>query len=259
MIGAIIGDVCGSAYEFEGNKDPAVALFPPDANFTDDTVLTVATARALLDGTHYRDAYLSFGRRFPEPTGGYGSSFRTWLGSLSGEPYGSWGNGSAMRVSPIAWAFDDLSTARLEAKRSASVTHNHPEGIKGAEATVSAVWLARHRATKPEIRDYVVREFGYDLSRSAAAVRDDYCFNESCQKTVPEALIAFLDSTSFESAIRIAISLGGDADTVACITGAVAHAFYRGVPGVMEQAALVLLPPELADTVVEFRQIHVGA
>ncbi|MFT3868786.1 MAG: ADP-ribosylglycohydrolase family protein [Nibricoccus sp.] len=252
MIGAIIGDIAGSTYEFEGNKDSSVDLFPPESNYTDDTIMTVATAHAIVRGIGFQEAYLMYGHLYPTPMGGYGSGFRAWLRQENPIPYGSWGNGSAMRVSPIGWASRNLDEALRQAANSASVTHNHPEGIKGAQATVSAIWLARNGKTKREIREHIERNFEYNLSRSTDEVRLDYAFNESCQGTVPEAIIAFLASDDFEGAIRIAISLGGDADTVGCITGAIAHAFYREIPDYMRSKVDALVPAALKEVISEF-------
>jgi len=245
MIGSIIGDIAGSVYEFVGNKDPSVALFPAGADFTDDSVLTVATAAAILEHGSYQEEYRRFGRRYPTPTGGYGLRFASWLKSDHPEPYGSWGNGSAMRAGPVGWAFATLEQTLAEAKRSAEVTHNHPHGIRGAQATAAATWWARHGQSKMEIRKLVAQWFGYDLPLSVAAIRETYAFNESCQGTVPQALVAFLDSHDFESAIRNAISLGGDADTIGCITGGIAQAFYREIPEEFLTQANWLLPEDL--------------
>jgi len=252
MIGAIIGDICGSVYEFRGNKDICVPLFPPGCDYTDDSILTIATAEAVLRKVPYRNAYVKFGRRYPDPMGGYGMRFGVWLEDLDQEPYGSWGNGSAMRVSPIGWAFSDLESVLREAQASAEVSHNHPEGIKGAQAVAACVWLARSEYSKVDIRAFVQQRFGYNLSRSTEEIRANYSFNESCQGTVPEAITAFLDSKDFEDATRLAISLGGDADTVGCITGSIAHAFYRSIPVYMLDKAYGLLPDELRAVLNEF-------
>ncbi|MEJ1971146.1 MAG: ADP-ribosylglycohydrolase family protein [Lacunisphaera sp.] len=252
MIGAIIGDIAGSAYEFDENKEPGVPLFSDEAGFTDDTIMTIATARALLGAKDYRREYVALGEEYPAPKGGYGMRFGTWLRAGGPGPYDSWGNGSAMRVGPIGWAFLSLEETLAEAKRSAMVTHSHPEGVKGAQATATAIWLARHGKTKDEIRAVIGRDFGYDLSRTVEAIRRNYTFDESAQGTVPEAITAFLDSTDFESAIRHAISLGGDADTVGCITGAIAEAHYREIPAAWRAAALERLPAEFADTIQAF-------
>jgi len=252
MIGAIIGDIAGSAYEFTENKEPGVPLFSDEAGFTDDTIMTIATARALLDVKDYRGAYLALGEKYPAPKGGYGMRFGAWLREGGPAPYDSWGNGSAMRVGPIGWAFGSLEETLAEAKRSAMVTHSHPEGIKGAQATAAAIWFARHRKPKDHIRKLIRATFGYDLSRTVDTIRRNYTFDESAQGTVPEAITAFLDSTDFESAIRNAISLGGDADTVGCITGAIAEAYYREIPAAWRTATLERIPTGFADTIRDF-------
>ncbi|MEB3213709.1 MAG: ADP-ribosylglycohydrolase family protein [Leptolyngbyaceae bacterium] len=255
MLGAIAGDMIGSPYEFNNNRTKEFPLFTDRSSFTDDTILSVAVAELLLDETSntrdYAQAFQTYGRRYPHPTGGYGARFSEWIWSDSAEPYGSWGNGSAMRVSPIGFAFDDMETVLTEAKRSAEVTHNHPEGIKGAQATAAAIFMARTGASKAEIRAYVESTFGYDLQRSVEEVRPVYRYNESCQETVPEALIAFLDATDCEDAIRNAVSLGGDSDTLTCITGGIADAFY-GVPEAIAQEVLSRLDDHLRGITQKF-------
>lgn len=244
MLGSILGDIAGSTYEFVENKRLDVPLFPEGSNFTDDTIMTVATADAILGDGDYTAAYRRWGIRYPDPMGGYGVRFREWLETPGAKAYGSWGNGSAMRVAPIGWAFDTLEQTKAEARRSAEVTHNHPEGIKGAEATAVAIWLARHGSSKDEIRQVISETYGYDLTRTCDEIRPTYRFNESCQETVPQAFAAFFDSTDFENALRLAVSLGGDADTIACITGGVAEAFYRKIPHQLRMSADRLLAGE---------------
>jgi ADP-ribosylglycohydrolase len=231
VIGAIAGDVIGSIYEAYQIKTKEFPLFDRSCCFTDDTVLTLAVASKLLNGGSYAYWLKDYYRRYPDA--GYGGGFHAWARSAESAPYNSFGNGSAMRVSPVAFAFDGLDQVRAEAARSAQVTHNHPEGVKGAEATASAVFLARHKTSKENIRRYVEREFGYNLGRSPDEIRPDYGFDVSCQGTVPAALCSFFHATDFEDAVRNAISLGGDSDTLACIAGAVAGAFY-GVPESIE-------------------------
>ncbi|MEY4483804.1 MAG: hypothetical protein RL693_1256 [Verrucomicrobiota bacterium] len=252
MLGAIIGDIAGSTYEFTTNKSVEIPLFPPNSDYTDDTVMTIATAFAVLGQHDYGQTYVTYGRRYPDPMGGYGSGFRSWLLQAHPKPYGSWGNGSAMRVSPIGWAFDTLEEVLIQAERSAAVSHNHIEGIKGAQATAVAIWMARSGSSKAEMKSAIMARFGYDLSRSVDEVRFNYAFNESCQRTVPESIIAFLASNDFENAIRLAISLGGDADTVGCITGAIAHAFYKEIPGEMISEAESRIPEEFKEVLVAF-------
>jgi ADP-ribosylglycohydrolase len=230
MIGAIIGDTVGSVYEFDNIKTTEFPLFDERSEYTDDTVLTVAVADWLLHGGDLVEIFRRYGKKYPYPLGGYGGSFKNWLRSKNPQPYNSWGNGSAMRVCPVGWAFDTLEATLQKAKESAEITHNHSEGIKGAQATAAAIFLARMGKSKEEIRAYIEATFDYNLDRSCDDIRPDYEFDPSCQGTVPEALIAFFDSSDFESAIRLAVSLGGDSDTLACITGGIAEAYYREIP-----------------------------
>ena len=228
MIGAIAGDIIGSVYERSHIKTKDFPLFDPGCAFTDDTVLTVAVADAILTGRSYLESIREIGRRYPYA--GYGGSFIRWLNADAPRPYNSWGNGSAMRVSPVGFAFTTEDQVLREATRTAEISHNHPEGIKGAQATALAIFLARTGRSKEQIRSETRRRFGYDLDRTVESIRPMYSFDISCQGTVPEAIIAFLDSDSYEDAIRNAISLGGDSDTLACITGGIAEAFYGSVP-----------------------------
>ena len=252
MIGCIIGDVVGSVYEFNGTKSQDFEFFHPDGDYTDDSVLTIATARAILDGKPYEQMYKEFGLKYPLPMGNYGSGFRKWLYASDMKPYQSFGNGSAMRVGPIGYAFNDEATVLAEAQKSAEVTHNHPEGIKGAQATALAILMARKGSTKEEIRKAVQEKFEYNMNRTCVDIRPTYSFDVTCQGTVPEAIIAFLDSTSFEDAIRKAVSLGGDADTLACITGGIAQAFYKYIPAGIVEVGLSTLTEDLMKTVKEF-------
>lgn len=237
MIGAILGDMIGSPYEFDRSpKVKAFPLFSKYSEFTDDSVMTIAVADALMDSMgksdeEIRDALMDSMQKWGHlyPDAGYGGMFYSWLHSRHPEPYGSYGNGSAMRVSSAGWLFDTLKDTRHMARLTAEVTHNHPEGIKGAEATASAIYMARTGSSKEEIRDYIVREFGYDLSRTCDEIRPAYRHVESCQETVPEAISAFLEGQDFEDVIRTAVSLGGDCDTLTCIAGGMAEAMY-GVP-----------------------------
>jgi ADP-ribosylglycohydrolase len=252
MIGAIAGDIIGSVYEHAPIKSKDFPLFHRQATFTDDTVLSVAVASAIMDGTDYASAMRDIGRRYPNA--GYGSSFIRWLMSDDAPPYNSWGNGSAMRVAPVGFAFGNIETVLREAANSAAVTHNHPEGIKGAQATALAILLARQKTSKTDIREAIVQRFGYDLQRTVAEIRPVYAFDISCQGTVPEAIVAFLDSTSWEDAVRNAVSLGGDSDTLACITGGIAEAWYGGVPEPVRHRVMELLPEDLAAIVTRFRR-----
>jgi ADP-ribosylglycohydrolase len=241
MIGAIIGDIVGSVYEWNNIKTRDFPLFSPGCFFTDDTVMTLAVAEGLMNGGSagaFIQAMKKYGRMYPDA--GYGGHFGSWLFSEDTHPYNSWGNGSAMRVSPVAWMFDTLSEVEQYAEVSAAVTHNHPEGIKGAQATAAAIFIARKGKSKDEIRAYVEDKYGYDLSRTLDGIRPNYRFNESCQETVPEAITAFLESVDFEDAIRNAISLGGDSDTLAAITGSIAEAAY-GVPEEIKEKTLTAL------------------
>ena len=252
MYGALLGDMIGAPYEFDrGDKTKDFPLFCKYSHFTDDSVMTIAAAEALLDFRFREDEEIKaglvesmrkWGRKYPDA--GYGRKFYHWLHARHPEPYGSYGNGSAMRVSSAGWLFDTLAETRHMARLTAEVTHNHPEGIKGAEATASAIFLARTGHSKEEIRDYIVREFGYDLSRTCDQIRPGYYHTESCQKTVPEAITAFLEGTDFEDVIRTAVSLGGDCDTLTCIAGSIAEAFY-GVPAILEAECKSRLPEDM--------------
>ena len=250
MLGAIAGDIIGSIYERNGIKTKDFPVFSPGCRFTDDTVLTVAIADAILNGGEYAERLKQYYRRYPKA--GYGKSFRDWGESDSSEPYNSWGNGSAMRVSPVGFAFDNLDTVLREAKRTAEVTHNHPEGIKGAQATAAAVFLARTGNDKAAIKSYIETTFNYNLEQTLNQIRPSYRFDVSCQGSVPQAIIAFLESTDFEDAIRNAVSLGGDSDTIACIAGGIAQAFYNGVPEPIAQQALGYLDDYLRGVTLEF-------
>jgi ADP-ribosylglycohydrolase len=250
MLGAIAGDVIGSVYEHHRIKTKDFPLFSPGCDFTDDTVLTVAVAKAILEGGTYRDSILELGRRYPHA--GYGHAFTQWLRAADPQPYNSWGNGSAMRVSPVGWAFDTVEDVLREAEQSAVVTHNHPEGIKGAQAAALAVLMARTKAGKEQIRSEITERFGYNLTRTVDDIRPGYTFDVSCQGTVPEAIVAFLDSTSFEDAMRNAISLGGDSDTLACITGSIAEAYYGPISEPISRKVRELLPPDLSKIMYEF-------
>ena len=236
MYGAILGDIIGSPYEFDqGNKSKEFPLFTDESIFTDDTVMTIAVAEAFMDAPNddemirHRlvESMRKYGLAYPDA--GYGGRFGMWLFLEGDQPYNSYGNGSAMRVSSVAWLYNDMDTVRHMARLSAEVTHNHPEGIKGAEATAAAIFLARTGHSKTEIKAYIEQEFHYDLSRTCDEIRPSYHHVESCQKTVPEAITAFLEGESFEDVIRTAVSLGGDCDTLTCIAGSIAEGFY-GVP-----------------------------
>ena len=241
MLGAIIGDIVGSVYEWDNIKTKDFPLFVQNCEFTDDTVMTIAVAEGLMNGGRpddYVNAIKRIGRMYPNS--GYGGRFNVWLFSDDNKPYNSWGNGSAMRVSPVGWIFDSLEATECAAEISASVTHNHPEGVKGAQATAAAIFLARNGKSHEEIKTYIEEKYGYDLKRTLNEIRPIYKFNESCMETVPEAITAFLESKDFEDAIRNAISLGGDSDTLAAITGSIAEAAY-GVPDEIRAKAISFL------------------
>jgi ADP-ribosylglycohydrolase len=250
MLGAIAGDVIGSVHEAAGTKTKVFPLFDEYCRVTDDSVLTCAVAEKLLRGGDYVDLLHEYVREYP--AAGYGGTFITWAAHKRREPYNSWGNGSAMRVSPVGVIFDTLEDVCAEAKRSADVTHNHPEGVKGAQATAVAVFLARTGHDKPAIKAHIEREYGYNLSERLDDIRAVYSFDVSCQGSVPQSIVAFLESTDFEDAIRNAISLGGDADTMACIAGAIAEAYYGGVPEHIRGPVMEKLDDRLEGIVTEF-------
>ena len=258
MYGAILGDIIGSPYEFDqGNKSKEFPLFTDESIFTDDTVMTIAVAEAFMDAPNddeiirrrLVESMRKYGLAYPDA--GYGGRFGMWLFLEGDQPYNSYGNGSAMRVSSVAWLYNDMDTVRHMARLSAEVTHNHPEGIKGAEATAAAIFLARTGHSKTEKKAYIEQEFHYDLSRTCDEIRPGYHHVESCQKTVPEAITAFLEGDSFEDVIRTAVSLGGDCDTLTCIAGSIAEGFY-GVPDELVQECERRLSPDLKDVLDRF-------
>ena len=262
MYGAILGDIIGSPYEFDrGDKTKDFSLFCKHSRYTDDTVMTIAVADAFLAGElEMEDEIIrrrvvmkmqEYGRMYPYA--GYGGKFRRWLRSQNPQPYNSWGNGSAMRVSSVGWLFDDLDTVQRMARLSAEVTHNHPEGIKGAEATAAAIFLARTGSTKAEIKAFIEENFYYNLNRTCDEIRPEYYHVESCQETVPEAITAFLEGQSFEDVIRTAVSLGGDCDTLTCIAGSIAEAFY-GVPEELKVECRKRLDAPLLQVLNRFEQ-----
>lgn len=263
MLGAILGDMIGSPYEFDrGSKTKEFPLFSRDSSYTDDSVMTIAVCHAFLElpkdapDEAVRQAISrrlrQYGHAFPNA--GYGGMFRCWLRDPQMGPYGSLGNGSAMRVSPAAWLFDTLPEVRRAARLSAEVTHNHPEGIKGAEATASAIFLARTGSSKAEIRAYIEGEFHYNLGRSCDEIRPFYHHVETCMETVPEAITAFLEGESFEDVIRTAVSLGGDCDTLTAIAGSIAEGFY-GIPDGLKVQCRARLPEQLRRVVEEFEAV----
>jgi len=266
MYGAILGDMVGAPYEFDrGNKSKDFEMWNRRVRFTDDTVMTIAVADAIL--TAGKDSgekeikeelvkkMQAWGRKYPNS--GYGGRFVHWLGSRKPKPYGSYGNGSAMRVSSVGWLYDTIEETREVARWTAEVTHNHPEGIKGADATAAAIFMARNGATKNEIKEYIAKEFCYDLSRTCDEIRPGYHHDESCQKTVPEAITAFLEGSDFEDVIRTAVSLGGDCDTLTCIAGGMAEAFY-GIPIKMMVETCDRLGDDMIEVLQAFDDIRNG-
>ena len=254
MIGAIAGDIIGSTYEVNRVKSTSFELFPQGSRFTDDTVLTVAVADCILHGKDYVSTFKEYGLRYPDA--GYGGFFYQWLFSDNPQPYNSFGNGSAMRVSPVGFACTTLDSVMKEAARSAEVTHNHPEGIKGAQAVACAINLAQHDRSKDAIRHHIEETFGYDLNRTLNEIRPDYVSYGTCQDSVPEAIIAFLESNDYEGAVRNAISLGGDSDTQACIAGGIAQAFYMKIPKFIVRQVRDILSQDLLAIVDEFNEKH---
>ena len=263
MLGAIIGDMVGSIYEYDNIKTTSFPLFSERSTYTDDSIMTVAVAEWLLsDNEHSHESLeeimVRYANKYPCPMGGYGGGFAQWLfrperlinyktGEKAGRrvPYNSWGNGSAMRVAAVGWKYDSPEETERVAAISAAITHDHPEGIKGAQATAAAIFLARTGSTKEQIKDYIENRFGYDLSVHTDEIRRVYGWESSCQGTVPPAIRAFLDSDDYESAVRIAVSLGGDSDTLACITGGIAEAFYKDIPQEIIQKAVTCLSEPL--------------
>ena len=256
MLGSIAGDIIGSVYEWDRIKTTEFPLFQKKCDYTDDSVLTVATAYSILNNVSYAQSYKDFSRRYPGR--GYGGRFQGWIISDTFEPYNSWGNGSAMRVSPVGFAFETIEEVLEQAKQSAEVTHNHSEGIKGAQATALSIFLARKENDEDAIRKEITKRFNYDLNRTVDEIRPDYHFNESCQETVPEAIIAFLDSDDYEHSIRLAVSLGGDSDTLACITGGIAEAYYKGVPKQIIDETVKIIPQEFKEIIEQLKMKYMG-
>ncbi len=252
MLGAIAGDIIGSVYEFSCQKSTDFPLFSRHSRLTDDSILSLAVAESILTHRGYAECIRKFALRYPDMS--YGGNFRQWMHSNSPQPYNSFGNGSAMRVSAVGWAFSSLEKVLEEAEASAAVTHDHPEGIRGAQAVALAIFLARSGASREEIRNQVTSRFGYDLSQTVDEIRPTYSFDETCQNTVPQALIAFLEGRDFEDSIRKAVSLGGDADTLAAITGSVAEPFFGGVPQGIAEQVKQRVPSDLLDILDRFKE-----
>lgn len=261
MYGAILGDIIGSPYEFD--KSPKVKEFPlfiSRSRYTDDSAMTIAVAEALMDTLHGTDlerrkalvsSMQKWGQKYPDA--GYGGKFNDWIYTLNPKPYNSWGNGSAMRVSSAGWLYETLQQTQYAAKDTASVTHNHPEGIKGAVAVASVIWMARNDWTKKDIRKYVEAEY-YTLNRTCDQIRPAYHFDVSCQGTVPQAITAFLEGEDFEDVIRTAVSLGGDCDTLTCIAGGMAEAMY-GVPEKLKEECRKRLEPDMVQVLDRFDEL----
>ena len=282
MLGAIVGDTVGSIYEFNNTRDYNFEMFTNRSGYTDDTIMTMAVAYWLLKDPDHKyetleESMVMFAKNCPCPNGGYGEMFYVWLfmpwslkeicprafdedyepkynSPMNRVAYNSWGNGSAMRVSAIGWFFETLEETERVAKISAEITHNHPEGIKGAQATAAAIWMARNGKSKADIKEYIETKYEYDLDRTWEHLNQRYGWKSSCQETVPEAIIAFLESNSYEDAIRKAVSIGGDSDTLACITGGIAEAFYREIPSEMIEATQKVFPPVFNKILDEVRK-----
>jgi len=263
MLGAILGDIIGSRFEFDiGGKTKEFELFHEDCEFTDDTVITVAVFDGLNNAginadeetikTEVIKAMKKWGRLYPRA--GYGGMFYQWLRLKNTAPYNSYGNGSAMRVSSVGWLYDSLAKTRAVARLTAEVTHNHPEGIKGAECTASVIYLAREGKTKFDIRDYVTKEFGYDVSESLDSMRKRHKHDETCQDSLPKALVSFFEGNSYEDVVRNAVSLGGDTDTLAAIAGSMAEAMY-GIPSEIKEQGMVFLTEKIKERINMFEMI----
>lgn len=235
MLGAIAGDLIGSRFERTNNKSKTFELVDDECRLTDDSVLSLAIADAYIHKKDYATTLKEYA--LANPNAGFGKSFNDWANSESLEPYNSWGNGSAMRVSSLAWLIDDMETLMKEAKKSAEVTHNHPEGIKGAQAIAAAILMARQEHTKAEIKQYIQETFGYDLSTTVKSLVENYTFDVSCQGSCPQAIICFLESTDFEDCIRTAVSIGGDTDTIASMAAAIAEPYYGAIPDAIQKYA----------------------
>lgn len=254
LMGAICGDIIGSTYEswrFRTKKYD-FNLFPPGCRFTDDTVMSIAVADWIVHGGDLSNILQKWGRKYPNA--GFGGMFRQWLQEEKPEPYNSFGNGSAMRVSPVGCAFDTLEETLQKAMESAEVSHNHPEGIKGAEATASAIFMARNGKSKEEIKEYVSETFGYNLNRTCNEIRPKYKFDSTCLGSVPESIICFLEGKDYEDCVRLAVSMGGDSDTMGAIAGSIAAAFYGVIPEEIYKKCREKLPEDIIEIVEEFRE-----
>jgi len=257
MIGSIIGDIVGSIYEFHNIKTKNFEFFNGRGSYTDDSILTLATADWILNGGDVAHYYSKYAIDYPLPMGGYGSRFLEWVNTTRWEkkfyPYNSCGNGSAMRVGPVGWAFDNVKEVLVKAKESAECTHDHPEGIKGAQATSLCIFMARTGASKDEIRKEIEKRFQYNLHFTCDEIRPSYRWGATCQDSVPQAIVAFLDGKDYEDSVRNAISIGGDSDTIGCITGSIAEAFF-GVPQDIRDQGMSYLPYKFKQLVLSFEE-----
>ncbi len=252
ILGVIAGDVIGSVYEWNNVKQIDFPLFTEQSTFTDDTVLTIAVADAILHGKDFGATIWEYGRKYPGR--GYGGRFKKWLASEDPQPYESFGNGSAMRASAVGLAYNDPEQILNIARKSAEVTHDHPEGIKGAQAIAMAIFLARTGQSKEQIKEYISHTFAYNLDFTLDSIRDTYMFDVTCQGSVPQSIVAFLESTDYENAIRLAISIGGDSDTMACMAGGIASAFYKVIPAEILDFVRAKLPEEYISILNQFDQ-----
>lgn len=254
MIGAIIGDIVGSRFEFNNTSRMDFDLFTPECDYTDDTICTVAIADAVLNGKSYKDSLLEWCRKYPHPKGAYGGSFSAWINSANPQPYNSFGNGSAMRVSPVGWLFTSQEQVLLEAKRSAEVSHDHTEGIKGAQCIADLIYQMRTGMIKKPIggRSITLTSFNYHIP-ALNVIRQMRVFDETCQVTVPQAIRCFIEGVNFEECIRLAVSIGGDSDTIAAITGSLAEAYY-GIPAYLKDQALSYLPEDMKKIINQFNK-----
>ena len=253
MLGAIIGDIIGSRFEFKNHLSTDFELFTSDCSFTDDTICTVAVADALRKDVSFETSLRHWCHKYPTPKGSYGGSFLTWLHSKDPKPYNSFGNGSAMRVSPCAWFYNEYARILISACRSAECTHNHPEGINGALAVADCIYKARLKRPKEDIKTLISDTYGYNLDMTCDEIRKTNTFNETCQVTVPQAIVCFLESEDFENAVRLAVSIGGDSDTIAAITGSIAEAYY-GIPKDIKYAAMKYLPKDIINAILNFNK-----
>ncbi|MDR2058057.1 MAG: ADP-ribosylglycohydrolase family protein [Dysgonamonadaceae bacterium] len=254
MLGAITGDITGSRFEFNNCLNTGFKLFTDECSFTDDTICTIAVADALIKEIPFENSLREWCGKYPNPKGAYGGSFAAWLRSNTPQPYNSFGNGSAMRVSPCAWLPENRETVLQQAKLSAECTHNHPEGIKGAVCVADLIFQARKSGCTRETIKNTAETYGYSLDTNCAEIRRTNTFNETCQVTVPQAIVAFLESSDFENAIRLAVSIGGDSDTIAAITGSIAEAFY-GIPEHIKIQALRYLPEDMKEVLSNFNKL----